>query len=124
MHQGEVGENVFRGVNLIITRRQGREVRLKFFFTAGVRHQLPDFIGEQGALFFLGADERRAARKLLHRFVEKQQQQRILETVPQLVARAERVGKRVEREQLQMLGVLNLRGEVANNRGVVQVATL
>ena len=61
--QGEVGQDVFGGVNLKIARRQRRKVGLYFFLADGRGQQAADFVGEQLALLLLHADERRAARE-------------------------------------------------------------
>ena len=122
--QGDVRQNLPGRVDLKIARRQAREMRLQLLFADGRSHEPADLPGQRLAVFFLGANEGGAARELLHRFVVEQQQQRILEPVPQLVAGAERVGHRVEREQFQVLGALNLRGKIADDGRVVQIAAL
>ena len=51
-------------------------------------------------------------------------EQRILEVVPQLVAGRERIGKGVKREKRERLDVLDLVGESANDRRIIEVTPL
>ena len=60
----------------------------------------------------------------LARLVIKPPQHGVLETVPKLVAGAHRIGEGVKGEQDQVLHGLNLAGEIADDRRVVQVAAL
>src|SRR5439155_26696839 len=120
----EVGQDFFGRVNLEIARGQTGKVGQQLFRVDGPGQQAADVVGEQLALFLLGANERRDASELAHGFVEEQQQQRIFKPVPQLVARAERVGKGMESEQPEVLSALDFGRKTADDGRVVQVAAL
>jgi len=88
------------------------------------RSQFADFLLEQFHLLFRGAAEFRAAGEQGHRAPVQLPEQGILEAVPQLVARALRIGEGEQREQVQILPGLDLPCKVFDDRGVVEVAPL
>ena len=73
-------------------------------------------------MFFLGAHKVRATGKQWHRAKMKFPQERIFEAVPKFVAGCECVHKRVQRQQHQRFGCVNLLRELTDDGGVVEVA--
>ena len=120
----EIVQNFLRRVNLEIPRRQRGKVRVHFLGGDGFGRQFADFLQQQFALFFLGADKFRAAGEQRHRARMQLPEQRILEAVPQFVARALRIGEGQQREQVERLGRLHLSRKIADDRRVVEIAPL
>ena len=83
-------------------------------------HLLHDLIAP---LFFLLQGRTRSG-EILGGLVEQTPQERIFEPIPQTRAGAQGIGQGVQREHAQGFERLHLIGEGADNRGIVEVATL
>ncbi len=120
----QVVENFLHGVDFKITRRQRGEMSVQFLIVDLSGREFADFLHERLALFLPGAAEFRAVGQQRHRARIQLPEQRILEAVPQLVARALRIGERQQRQQVQVLRRLDLPREIFYHRDVVEVAPL
>ena len=124
VREREVGDDFRRGVDEEIARRQGAEVGLRLAQLNLTGEQAHDFGEEKFTLLFLRAKEDGRASQFSKCLVVEGPEQRVLEAVPELVTRAQRVRQRVERELVQVLRRLHERGEVADHGRVVEVAAL
>ena len=120
----QVVEDFSGRVDFKIPRRQRGKMRVQFLVADQRRRQFAHFLLSSLELLFRGAPEFRAAGEQRHCARMQLPEQRILEAVPQLVARALRIGEREQREQVQIFRRLDLPRKISDDRRVVQVAPL
>ena len=124
VRQRQVARDLLHPVQLEITRRQMLEVGVQFVLAKSARQALGNFLLEQFAFALLRDPEGRGPGQELHRLAVEHQEERVLEAVPKLVARPQRVGEGVQRQHPQIFRRLDLRGELGDDLSVLQIAPL
>src|SRR5437773_434519 len=98
MRLRQVADDLARGMNLEIARRQTGEMRVYFLLAEAAGQQAHDFLTEQLALSFFSANEIGRPSENPLTLVIKLPKKRVFEAIPKFVTGRLRIGKRMERE--------------------------